>query len=45
MDKSAQKTGVGTDYGPLFRLASEIGREADLGGLLLKILEIFTMYR
>ena len=27
------------DYGPLFRLAGEIGREADLGGLLLKILE------
>ncbi|MCX6934955.1 MAG: SpoIIE family protein phosphatase [Verrucomicrobia bacterium] len=26
------------DYGPLFRLAGEIGREADLGGLLLKIL-------
>jgi sigma-B regulation protein RsbU (phosphoserine phosphatase) len=38
MDKSAQNTGEGTDYGPLFRLASEIGREADLGGLLLKIL-------
>lgn len=27
------------DYGKLFRLAGEIGREADLRGLLLKILE------
>jgi serine phosphatase RsbU (regulator of sigma subunit) len=27
------------DYGKLFRLAGEIGREADLKGLLLKILE------
>ena len=27
------------DYGPLFRLAGEIGREADLSGLLLMILE------
>ena len=34
------KTEAGeVDYGPLFRLAGEIGREADLGGLLLKILE------
>ena len=29
----------GADYGKLFRLAGEIGREADLKGLLLKILE------
>jgi len=27
------------DYGKLFRLAGEIGRESDLKGLLLKILE------
>jgi len=27
------------DYGPLFRLAGEMGREADLSGLLLMILE------
>lgn len=27
------------DYGPLFRLAGQIGRESDLGGLLVKILE------
>ena len=29
----------GADYGKLFRLAGEIGREANLEGLLLKILE------
>jgi hypothetical protein len=27
------------DYGKLFRLAGEIGRESDLKGLLIKILE------
>lgn len=38
--EARSKTEAGeVDYGPLFRLAGEIGREADLGGLLLKILE------
>ena len=38
--EAKSKTEAGeVDYGPLFRLAGEIGREADLGGLLLKILE------
>ena len=38
--EAKSKTEAGeVDYGPLFRLAGEIAREADLGGLLLKILE------
>lgn len=34
-----QHTASVTDYGPLFSVAGEIGREPDLQGLLLKILE------
>ena len=39
MDTEPNAEAGEVDYGPLFRLAGEIGREADLGGLLLKILE------
>ena len=37
-NRTAMKAGE-VDFGPLFRLAGEIGREMDLGGLLLMILE------
>ena len=37
-NRAAMKAGE-VDFGPLFRLAGEIGREMDLGGLLLMILE------
>ena len=36
MSKSSEQE---LDYGPLFRLAGEMGREADLSGLLVMILE------
>lgn len=39
MLKADLSKGNEVDYGPLFRLAGEIGREANLDGLLLKILE------